>query len=312
MSVLNRDLVQRVAAALDIAESLVEKDWHAVRALGVIAGVVEEGVRPVFSGGTSLAKGWGAIKRFSEDIDFKIGVTAPTEAVARTRRSSYRKKVLEALAAAGFTLAGEPEVRNKSLFVRASLDYGATFPSAGGLRAGLKIEMTFKAALREPTARPLQSLLAEAERIAPEVPAFLCVDPLETAADKLCALAWRTEVRDRSSAEDDPTIVRHLHDLTALAERVRDDPAFATLAREILEADVKRAKDAALDGAAMLRRMLPAIAGDPLWRDEYDRFVSDLSYARGAEAIDFERAIAACEGLVKRVLDAEAEFNERS
>ncbi len=250
---LDRDLVQRVAAALDTSESLVEKDWYVARALAVIAGVAERDVHPVFSGGTSLAKGWDAIKRFSEDIDFKIGIPAATESAARARRSSYRRKVGEALAAAGFALVGAPEVHNKSLFVRAAFDYGGAFATAGALRTGIRVEMTFKAALREPIVRPVRSLLAAAQGKDPEVAGFPCVDPLETAADKLGALAWRTQVRDRSSAEDDPTIVRHLHDLAALAAKVADDPAFVPLARAIVDVDARRGKGATLDGACARR-----------------------------------------------------------
>jgi hypothetical protein len=44
-----------------------------VRAIRVIAGVDTAGMMPAFSGGTSLSKGWELIKRFSEDIDFKVG-----------------------------------------------------------------------------------------------------------------------------------------------------------------------------------------------------------------------------------------------
>ena len=37
---------------------------------------------PVFSGGTSLSKGWGLIKRFSEDIDFKVAMPAAAGTVS--------------------------------------------------------------------------------------------------------------------------------------------------------------------------------------------------------------------------------------
>jgi hypothetical protein len=59
--------------------------------------------------------------------------------------------------------------------------------------------------------------------------AALPVDPIETASDKLCALAWRVCTRDRSAHDDDPTIIRHLHDLAALGSREAVASAFATL-----------------------------------------------------------------------------------
>jgi hypothetical protein len=92
----DRRLVEEVAAALGTRPGLVEKDWHVVRAIGVIAGVDTTGMMPAFSGGTSLSKAWGLIKRFSEDIDFKVGEPAGTSASrARRERSAYRERILE-------------------------------------------------------------------------------------------------------------------------------------------------------------------------------------------------------------------------
>ena len=68
----DRRLVEEVAADLGTRPGLIEKDWHVVRAIGVIAQVDTAGMMPAFSGGTSLSKGWELIKRFSEDIDIRI------------------------------------------------------------------------------------------------------------------------------------------------------------------------------------------------------------------------------------------------
>ncbi len=68
---LDRQLIERIAGAFPTDEVLVEKDWYIVHAIRIIASLDHAGATPVFSGGTSLSKGWGLIKRFSEDIDFK-------------------------------------------------------------------------------------------------------------------------------------------------------------------------------------------------------------------------------------------------
>ena len=52
----DRRLVEEVSDALGTSPGLVEKDWHVVRAIGVIAGVDTAGMMPAFSGGTSLSK----------------------------------------------------------------------------------------------------------------------------------------------------------------------------------------------------------------------------------------------------------------
>jgi hypothetical protein len=54
-----------------------------------------------------------------------------------------------------------------------------------------------------PVARPIRSLIAAAARELAEVTAFPCIDVVETAADKLSALAWRVRVRRRGEPKDD-------------------------------------------------------------------------------------------------------------
>ena len=91
---LDRRLVEGVAAALGTEPGLVEKEWHVVRAISVIAGLDHGLARPVFSGGTSLSVGWGLIKRFSEDIDFKVAMPEPANpSQGRARRGKFRENV---------------------------------------------------------------------------------------------------------------------------------------------------------------------------------------------------------------------------
>jgi hypothetical protein len=40
--------------------------------LALLASLDHGGAAPAFSGGASLLKGWGLIRRFSEGIDFKV------------------------------------------------------------------------------------------------------------------------------------------------------------------------------------------------------------------------------------------------
>jgi len=62
----------RVAGALAVDEAFVEKDWYVVQAIRQLVELGSDDLVPVFSGGTSLLKAYGLIKRFSEDIDFKF------------------------------------------------------------------------------------------------------------------------------------------------------------------------------------------------------------------------------------------------
>ena len=119
---LDKDLIENIAGALGTRPGLIEKDWHVVRAIGVLATLGHQSIRPVFSGGTSLAKGWGLIKRFSEDIDFKVATPpAKSKAEGRRLRSSYREEVLEALESNDFELVEKPLVGNESQFFSVGL-----------------------------------------------------------------------------------------------------------------------------------------------------------------------------------------------
>ena len=114
---LDRRLVERLAEDLGTSPGLVEKDWPVVCALGVIAAVNRGGLMQAFSGGTSLSKGWELIKRFSEDINFKVGEPSASSASrARRERTAYRERVLEALRESDFEIIGTPYAGNASRF----------------------------------------------------------------------------------------------------------------------------------------------------------------------------------------------------
>jgi predicted nucleotidyltransferase component of viral defense system len=300
--VLARNLVEEVAADLGTRPGLVEKDWHVVRAIGVIAQVERGGMMPAFSGGTSLSKGWELIKRFSEDIDFKVGEPATSSASrARRERTAYRERVLEALTGAGFELESKPVSGNESRYFSADLAYGGEFGAGEGLRPHIRVEMSFQSPALSPVERAIRSLLAAAQKQPPEVAAFACVDPVETAADKLSALAWRVCARDRTRPGDDPTIIRHLHDLAALEQKVSSAPRFRGLVLAAAAADAGRGGEGVPFGnpPAVFREMLRRLETDPLWAGEYEEFVRQVSFAGPGEVMHFADALSACRRLVK-------------
>ena len=140
-------LVERVAAAPGARPSLVEKDWHIVRALGVLVRLDHGAVRPALSGGTSLSMAWGLLKRFSEDVDFKVALSAATSGSnARTQRRDYCEKLLTALAAADFTPMGTPQVGHESQFFTVNFfSCPSEFLAEPGLWPHLRVEVSFEA-----------------------------------------------------------------------------------------------------------------------------------------------------------------------
>jgi hypothetical protein len=303
--VVDRQLVEDIANRIRPGgEGLIEKDWHVVRAISVLASLDHGEARAAFSGGTSLSIGWGLIKRFSEDVDFKVGMpAAENPSRARAQRRTYRQKVLDALEAAGFELAGEPFAGKVSGFFSADFAYPSEFAPAPGLRPHLRIEMTFESPALPPIERPIRSLIAQAQGHAPEVPTFPCVDPVETAADKLSALAWRVCVRDRRSEKDDPTIIRHLHDLAALEARASASSDFAALLAQAARKDIGRGGGRApTEPAKRIAKMLERLGADALWAEEYEEFVNNVSFAAPDELTPFATALAALSRLAGKCI----------
>jgi hypothetical protein len=150
--------------------------------------------------------------------------------------------------------------------------------------------------------RPVRSLIAELQQQAPEVDSFACVDVIETAADKLSALAWRVCTRQRGSDKDDPTIIRHLHDLGALEVHVAAAPAFIGLVRQAAANDTGRGGGTAPAKANnRFALMLDLLSTQPFWASEYEQFVSQVSFAPFDETVTFNDAFTATRRLVDLV-----------
>jgi predicted nucleotidyltransferase component of viral defense system len=80
------ETIELIAADLGVGTSFIEKDWYAMRIIAALLTVNNPDFRLVFSGGTSLSKGFGLIKRFSEDIDFKAIALTPSN---RNKRGQW-------------------------------------------------------------------------------------------------------------------------------------------------------------------------------------------------------------------------------
>lgn len=272
-----------------------------MRLVAVVTGITETHITPVFSGGTSLSKGYGLIQRFSEDLDFKTKL--PDGGVPRSRRSTYRQRVIEAIRQAGYWRVPEEGIEsgNESRYFTCRIDYTPAFQPTDALRPHVKLEMSFKTPALDTETRPVQSFVAQAQGAGPEVGGIACVSPAETAADKLSALTWRVLTRERGSDRDDPTLIRHLHDLAALESRALAEPSFPGLLCDLLHQDAGRGAPppelAEMGGSDRVEVALDRLAQDPEYPGEYQSFVMGMSYAASSEIPSFEQALEAARRL---------------
>lgn len=297
-----------IAGALAVDEAFVEKDWYVVQAIRVLQDLKTDDIVPVFSGGTSLLKGYGLIKRFSEDIDFKLGLSEAFHGLSGNQRRNALGDFKDALVAgwskAGFAIS-DVAARDGNGFIRIEMDYPTLLEGHDALRPHILAELSAKPPRLEPKPLPLTSFVNAYRSLAPEVDAVACVDPVETAADKLSAFAWRALTRDRASPKDDPAIVRHLHDLAALESAVINHTDFPGLLMETMLADTGRGSEVSrsMSPAERLGAMAENLRSDTAYPKEYARFVEGMAFAGAGEVPSFADAVAAVARLCARLPD---------
>ncbi|MEW6737360.1 MAG: nucleotidyl transferase AbiEii/AbiGii toxin family protein [Acidobacteriota bacterium] len=304
MSVMNerpeQSDIEEVASIKGIAASFVEKDWFVTRTIGIIAEIQYNDFEVIFSGGTALSKAHNLIQRFSEDVDFRV--VTPETGNNRKALSAFKTQVVETLRQSGFTIAeNQIKAQNQNRFFSIELDYESYFSQDDALRPHIQIEMTVKGLQLPHIFRPVSSFLHEVANRPPEVAKIGCIDPVESAADKLSAIAWRIPDRVRGGQYDDPSLVRHIHDLAKLKGQAMAHSDFHALVAASMQEDRSRARnDRAISELTItekFQRILQVLESDREYIKEYDRFVKGLSYATEGNTPDFAEAIEAVRAL---------------
>lgn len=287
------EIIEEIAAEMGISSAFVEKDWYSVQALKAVAEYESDGFQTIFSGGTSLSKGYGLIQRFSEDLDFRcLALGTGTKAQMKKARSAYREGILDAVESVDLLVLDRGLVDVASNYVKFELGYPQNHDVSAALRAGLQIEFSFTQPRLDAEIRQVQSLVSYFTEAEPEVE-ILCLSPIETAADKLSALTWRVLKRDRSAHGDDPTMIRHLHDIAALISVIRENQdLFVEVAESSFDGDRQSSKrDTDATFVESIQEALKCLESDEEYRAEYSQFVDAMSYADDDENMDFDSAL---------------------
>jgi len=143
----DRTTLGRVAGALAVDEAFVEKDWYVVQAIKALIALANGDIAAVFSGGTSLLKAHGLIKRFSEDIDFKLTLSTDFLAKSSTQQrralGAFRDALVQAWADAGFVITSV-ESRSGNGFIKIEMDYPTILEPHDSLRPHILAELSAK------------------------------------------------------------------------------------------------------------------------------------------------------------------------
>lgn len=290
---LDADTLNDIASELGVDVSFIEKDWHACQVLKAISAIENENFTIIFSGGTSLSKAHGLIQRFSEDLDFRCRYTNSMSGNQQKKaRSKLREQIVDCVQQLDNLEINTEQMQVASNYIKFPLPYKSLFDQHQALRPHLEIEFSFTQPQLEPIIKSITSFVNHFSGDEREA-SIPCLSPIEIAADKLSALCWRVLKRDRNSENDDPTLVRHIHDLCALNDIITEDfSQFFSLFKQSHEVDQSSGtRQTGLHPTDAIGTMVEELKSDNLYKKEYEKFVASMSYAADDEQIDFSHAI---------------------
>ncbi|MDD3371506.1 MAG: nucleotidyl transferase AbiEii/AbiGii toxin family protein [Alphaproteobacteria bacterium] len=303
----DKTLFEECALVKGIAESFVEKDWFVTQIIASLSQIRLDGFELVFTGGTALSKAHNLIKRFSEDVDFRVIVSS--EHQTRKALSKFKNSVLEKLKTDGIPIDdAHVRARDENRFFSIDVDYPSYFSLDTALRPHIQIEITARDIQLLPVHLSVSSFVNELTKKTPEVKDISCIDPVESAADKLSALTWRISDRVRGDKYDDPSLVRHLHDLAILKDIALANPSFSKLVFNSMASDDRRPKTNQVFSGLPIKEkfdlLLNALGKDKEYTREYDLFVKGVSYASENDTPNFETTCRAIQKLIDAVTNS--------
>ncbi|HEY6528300.1 MAG TPA: nucleotidyl transferase AbiEii/AbiGii toxin family protein [Cellvibrionaceae bacterium] len=289
---LDKTTLNEIASELGVQVAFIEKDWYTCQALKAVASIKSDDFTVIFSGGTSLSKAHSLIQRFSEDLDFRCQYNKEMSGnQQKNARRKFKEQVVGGIESLDLFKVGPLEAA--SYYIKCELFYESLFELHDSLRGHLQIEFSFTQPQLEPTVKNVTSFVHYFSGLANEV-SIPCLSPVEIAADKLSALCWRILKRDRNNEEeDDPTFVRHLHDLYALSDHINHTPEkFYSLFKASYAVDQKTpARQTGFEALEAMAFIVDKLRSDNLYKTEYKKFVDTMSYARDDEQISFDQTI---------------------
>lgn len=140
---LFEEVLLGTAAEFSMSEEFVAKDYWAMM---MLAEAMKRSETLVFKGGTCLSKCYGAISRFSEDVDLGI----PYEHATEGMRKAIKRTVVDSADALGVAISNLPETRSSREYNR----YGIAL---GGMARSLILETAVMTPASPYSIRPAQS-----------------------------------------------------------------------------------------------------------------------------------------------------------
>ena len=258
-------------------------------------------LQPVFGGGTSLIKGFSIIRRMSEDLDFKIISRNQDPAnLNKPELGLLRDSIRDTLEAEGFSIEAE-DTKDSRRYFNFKLGYESGFDSVTSLRSHIQVEFTCSRLSVDPQLQNISTLLYRDSAISnPLNFEILCVDPSQTAAEKIIGLL--RSVEDIRTGTDD-RLVRHIYDLHQLKEFGLNGKNLANAVAAAISEDAIRFKSTYPIGLIIapgdyLKSSMSELRGIENLNRIYQSFVTELI---SGEAVTLEVALSSLQELVKQL-----------
>lgn len=287
---LDEQHVKLTATQLSIPVDFVRKDYYVTRAIHALTHVSDKYFRLVFQGGTSLSKGYSAISRMSEDVDFRViltpaGTTLGKDA-RRKRLREFRHALVESLSQADLVVPKENvKVFYEGRFMSMRAEYAGCEDSYY-LKPHVAIECFVGTLALEPKHSDITSLVKMTLGDASDHQPFpvLCIALDETAAEKWVALTRRISNSQLKQRKSDKQLVRHLYDLYQLHDKNLLTGEYIDIVHQIIEKDRVQFKnhneDYAVNPYQASEKAIDALFTDNQWHDHWRLFIEQMVYEK--------------------------------
>lgn len=267
------------AAEFLMSEEFIAKDYWAMT---MLAEVMKRSEIIVFKGGTCLSKCYGAINRFSEDVDLGI----PFEHATEGMRRGIKRAVVESADALGVEVSNLSETRSRREYNRYDI-------ALGGAARSLILETAVMTPASPYNIRPVQSFIgsfveARDENLAKELDLLsfeVRANSLErTFADKIFAICDYYMSGDIPARQS-----RHIYDLHKLLGMVSLDDEMQSLIDTVRAQRIGGYGNPSADDGVDLSAVLEEIVVKESYRSDYERVTMPLLY----EDVTYDEAVSA-------------------
>ena len=298
MEFLHKDREQFLEA-INIAEhqtgimaQIIEKDYYVTMILRLLADRLPY---IVFKGGTSLAKCYKVIKRFSEDIDITVDT-----ALSQGEKSKLKSIIVDIVEELGLRITNLDETKSRRDYNKYAIAYDTVLPMLSeALQPEVLIETSYMTVSFPTVVLPVDSYIGEMMITeAPELMQTYALESFEmkvqgidrTLVDKVfavCDYYLDDSVKKHS---------RHIYDIYKLLPLVELDDRFQNLIEEVRKVRKTSPKCFSAQDGVNISEILQTIIEKEIYQSDYQEITEKIL----EERVPYKVAIEALREVAKR------------